>query len=213
MAVADKTTSSSELLDLCLWDIYVGCRASAERFAQIGSYATDATLRATLEACTRSANSRAQNISDVAKSLEGPENLWMAGILDDAERDTRTIEKGRLLVIALIGAIRKAFAAEQVSTKTALALSLSLSEQAAFVALSKNAWALSDLDAQLHVSLTDLTRNRILLSQAGTRWLFVRLAGKGDYYEREHIYRHEKRSFARRRGRSGDNSSSGRPKG
>jgi ferritin-like metal-binding protein YciE len=156
MAMADKTISSAELLELCLWDIHAGCRDSAERLPQIVIYATDARLRTKLGACIYGANSRAQNISNVAKSPGGPENLWMAGILNDAQRDTRSIKEGQLLDIALIGAIRKALASEQASTKTALALSLSLNEQSTFFELSKNAWNLRDLDAQLHISLTDL---------------------------------------------------------
>jgi hypothetical protein len=54
--------------------------------------------------------------------LAGDPNLWMAGIIDDAERDTRSIEPGALLDTALIGAVRKAVAADAVSLETALAL-------------------------------------------------------------------------------------------
>jgi ferritin-like metal-binding protein YciE len=62
----------------------------------------------------------------------------MAGILDDAERDTRATQPGRLLDIALVGAIRKAKAAEIVSSETAMALAEALSDATIATAVSAN---------------------------------------------------------------------------
>ena len=44
----------------------------------------------------------------------------MAGIADDARRDTKSVEKGPLLDAAIVGAIRKAKAAQIVSYDTAI---------------------------------------------------------------------------------------------
>ena len=62
----------------------------------------------------------------VVATLDGaPENLWMTGILNDADRDAQSHQRGPLLDTALIGALRKAKAAEIVSIETAMALAAS----------------------------------------------------------------------------------------
>jgi hypothetical protein len=53
----------------------------------------------------------------------------MAGVMDDAERDTRTIASGPLLDTALIGAIRKGLAADEVSLETGVAVARSLGKE------------------------------------------------------------------------------------
>jgi ferritin-like metal-binding protein YciE len=50
----------------------------------------------------------------------------MAGVADDARRDTKSVEKGPLLDAAIIGAIRKAKAAQIVSYDTAVAVAATL---------------------------------------------------------------------------------------
>ena len=64
----------------------------------------------------------ARRLEGVASDLSGPANLWIAGILDDAERDARSHQPGSVLDVALVGAVRKAKAAEAVSSETAIAL-------------------------------------------------------------------------------------------
>jgi ferritin-like metal-binding protein YciE len=58
--------------------------------------------------------------------IDGAPNIWLRAILDDADRDTENVEKGNLLDIALVGAIRKAKQAERVSYETAMALAANL---------------------------------------------------------------------------------------
>ena len=65
-----------------------------------------------------------------AVDVTDPENLWLNGILNDGERDTRPTQPGRLLDIALIGAIRKAKAAEIMPSETVIALARDLGNSA-----------------------------------------------------------------------------------
>ncbi len=62
----------------------------------------------------------------------------MAGILDAADRDARATQAGRLLNIALVGAVRKAMAAQIVSSETAIALARNLDHVALLEAMSAN---------------------------------------------------------------------------
>lgn len=114
--------SAAALLHVALQDLHAGKTDQAARLPGIAAKAADAALAALLRAEAVAAAAQAGRIGAAGVAVAGPENLWMAGILDDAERDTRSTEPGRLLDIALVGAIRKAKAAEIVSSETAIAL-------------------------------------------------------------------------------------------
>lgn len=116
------TSSRAALLHICLQDLRAGKEALAERLPGISAAATDGHLRALLDREVEQADEQGRRLDALGDAGGGPENLWMTGILDDAERDARSHQPGVLLDIALIGAIRKAKAAEIVSTETALAL-------------------------------------------------------------------------------------------
>ena len=129
----------------------------AGRLPGILYHADDGTLRDILGAQITQSQSQAERLRATGEDVAGPPNLWMAGILDDAERDTQSIVAGPLLDVALIGAIRKAKAAEIVSYETAVATAESLGhaaagicrvileeEQAAHAALHACLFALSD---------------------------------------------------------------------
>lgn len=156
--------SLRELLQLCLWDLYAGCRAAAQRLPQVASRAADADWRAEVGALPEAAWLRSQRMHAVmtahsgenAGDDEGPDNLWMHGILDDAERDTRTIPQGRLLDIAMIGAVRKAIAAEIASILTAKAIAIRLGNDEALQALAVNEAELRGDDGTLDQRLTVL---------------------------------------------------------
>ena len=60
--------------------------------------------------------------AELAVSSCGPQNIWMSGMLDDAQRDIETVEPGPLLDIALVGAVRKMVTASLVSYETAAAV-------------------------------------------------------------------------------------------
>ena len=148
-----KTETASDLLQVCLQDLCAGCRDASRRLPKIVAEAADASLRSHLEQCVVAAQSRADRIAEIGTALNGPDNLWMGGILDDAERDTRNIERGRLLDVAIIGAVRKALAAEYVSTETASAMAEALNDDAKFRILSSHLWRLRRLDTDLRSRL------------------------------------------------------------
>lgn len=119
------TRSAAALLHVALQDLHAGKSAQSKRLPGLAERCTDAGLVALVAAEADHAARQAGDIAAVT-DVDGPENLWMAGILDDAERDTHQTQPGRLLDVALIGAIRKAKAAEIVSSETAMALAREL---------------------------------------------------------------------------------------
>lgn len=54
--------------------------------------------------------------------VQGPANIWLRAILDDADRDCATIVAGPLRDIAVVGAFRKGIQSERVSYETAIGL-------------------------------------------------------------------------------------------
>lgn len=58
-------------------------------------------------------STKIEKLAELGATARGAANLWMAGIADDALRDTHTIRPGRLLDPAIIGAVRKALAADE----------------------------------------------------------------------------------------------------
>jgi hypothetical protein len=83
----------------------------------------------------------------------------MHAVIDDAERDSRTVEKGTLLDIALVGAIRKGAQAARVSYATGVALAelLGLSDYRLRLTAAGRAHQL--IDDALSDHLSDLTRS------------------------------------------------------
>ena len=117
-----KTSSFPALLHVALQDLHAGKLAQADRLPALAAAARDPALRALIEAEVGRAREGARRLEGVASDLSGPANLWIAGILDDAERDARSHQPGSVLDVALVGAVRKAKAAEAVSSETAIAL-------------------------------------------------------------------------------------------
>ena len=151
-----KTSSLPELLQVCLWDLQAGCTDLAERLPSIAAKASNADLRSRLQDGAAKARERAGRLAAVSDTSDGPPNLWMGGILDDAEHDTRSVEEGTLLDIALIGAIRKALMAELASIATAEAVATSREEVDVLQALSANEIDLLREDAALSELLSAL---------------------------------------------------------
>jgi hypothetical protein len=116
-----KTSSEQELLEVCIQDLHAARKLAADRLPCVAGEA-GAALAPVIEALVAQLESEAARFESMGFDLDGDPNLWMAGIMDDAERDTRSIEPGPLLDTAIIGAVRKAVAADAVSLETALAL-------------------------------------------------------------------------------------------
>lgn len=117
-----RTASAAALLHVCLQDLHAGKAMQADRLRVLVEAVDDGELRAILTNEVERAATQRDRIAALADVSGAPENLWMKGILDDAERDTKSHQPGRLLDLAVIGAVRKAKAAEIVSSETALAL-------------------------------------------------------------------------------------------
>lgn len=117
-----KTGSRAALLHVAIQDLHAGKRAQADRLPAIAEAARDPILRELVLAEAERAAVQAQRLAQAGGEMSGPANLWMAGVLDDADRDARSHQPGPVLDIALVGAVRKAKAAEIVSSETALAL-------------------------------------------------------------------------------------------
>lgn len=123
-----RIASGPALLHAALQDIHAGCCDQASRLPDVA--ADDPGLRQVLKAERAGSTARADRLAAVGLNPAGPANLWMSGVLDDAERDAASTEPGRLLDIALAGAIRKGKAAEVVACDTALALARAQGDQA-----------------------------------------------------------------------------------
>lgn len=117
-----RTRSDDALLKACIEDLYAGKRLLVRHLPRLISKVGDPTLKAQLADMVTLAATQSERLRATGLAGGGPANLWMAGILDDALRDARSIAPGLLLDVALIGAMRKALAAEIVSDDTALAL-------------------------------------------------------------------------------------------
>lgn len=119
-------SSIPHLLVDCLHDLADGQRQLADRLGTIAESADEASLRQMFQLIGSEGRILAGELHAACEALEPAEpdapNIWMQGILDDAERDTEMIVRGRLLDIALVGAIQKALASCDVSFDTALAV-------------------------------------------------------------------------------------------
>jgi ferritin-like metal-binding protein YciE len=120
-----KTASERELLQACIQDLYAGRRLAAERLGCVAGQATT-ELAAAIESLRHDYAQEAEQLDETGLAQGGPDNVWMAGIFDDADRDTRSVKQGKLLDTALIGAVRKAVAADGVSLETAVEVARSL---------------------------------------------------------------------------------------
>jgi ferritin-like metal-binding protein YciE len=129
--MADTDTLDA-LLVACIQDLYAGEVLTVARSPHLVEAAGGETRDRMDDNRTRSA-AQAEKLRGIAALIgadaEGPDNIWMAGVFDDADRDTRTIAPGPLLDTALIGAIRKGKQAEIVSYETAIAVARALGHE------------------------------------------------------------------------------------
>jgi ferritin-like metal-binding protein YciE len=127
--MADVTTETDLLIN-ALQDLHDAEKAMVERLPGIADNVEYAPLRSLLdEDAARSAEQQrrvAHLLERREAEAEGAPNIWLRAILDDADRDSETVERGVLLDIALLGAIRKGKQAERVSYETAITLAQKL---------------------------------------------------------------------------------------
>ena len=150
------TKTPEELLELCIWDLKEACRLLAARVPRFAHTARNAALGKLLEQVSDAAEIRAKALEPHAPS-SGPANIWMTGVLDDGERDTRSIEPGPLLDTALIGAVRKGLKAEIASIDTALALARVRKQSGPESALESNLDTARAHDRDLAKLLAEIT--------------------------------------------------------
>lgn len=152
--------TAQALLINALQDLHDAERAMAERLPAIADKASDTTLRELLDEDAIRSASHQRKVATLLErrdaEVEGAPNIWLRAILDDAARDIETVEKGALLDIALIGAIRKGKQAERVSYETAIALAEALGgEDAPTLEVIRDEEAAND--AALMALLAELT--------------------------------------------------------
>jgi len=132
-----QTASAASLLHIACQDLHAGKAMQAERLPALAAAAGE-LLAGLIRAEAERAGAQAARLADTGLDTAGPANLWMAGILDDAARDAESHQAGRLRDVALIGAVRKAKAAEIVSGETAIALAEELGDAALAAAVAAN---------------------------------------------------------------------------
>lgn len=157
--MAETTSSHHALLTVAVQDLHAGEQLWVQRLPDLRDKA-GATLRRFIEAECKRAATQAKELEAIATELgadiQGPPNLWLDGILDDATRDSDTIEAGTLRDIALIGAFRKGKQAERVSYETAVALGNYLYLLDMARSLTQIRDAEGEADADLYIQLMQL---------------------------------------------------------
>ncbi|MCW2381809.1 MULTISPECIES: DUF892 family protein [unclassified Sphingobium] len=147
----------TSLLTVCLEDLYAGRVLAAEALPSIAA-AVGLPVSQLVDALAGSWRDQARAINALEPIDDPAENLWMGGIVKDAHRDTETIPQGSLRDIAIVGAVRKAVAADAVSLETAIAIANTLSHERAQEALSAMRTHAHATDEQFRTLLLDVTR-------------------------------------------------------
>ncbi|WP_066664083.1 MULTISPECIES: DUF892 family protein [unclassified Sphingomonas] len=122
--MADTATPTA-LLIVALQDLHDAELAWIERSAELqrnASYRIASYLAEEARAAQAQAGRLTSAIAALDGEVEGPPNIWLRAILDDAARDAETIAPGPLRDTALVGAFRKGKQAERVSYETAIGL-------------------------------------------------------------------------------------------
>lgn len=153
-----RTSSKAALLHIAAQDLHAGKLLLRDRLPALAEAATDTALRQLIAEDATLADAQAGRLATAAGDMAGPANLWMTGILDDAERDADSHQPGPILDVALIGAIRKAKAAEIVSSETAIALAGETGQDAILAAVTANRDEEIATDRALKERLHALTR-------------------------------------------------------
>jgi len=157
-----EAATPAALLIVAVQDLFDGERAWAERLPAIAAKAGDGLARFLAQEPPRAA-AQAERLRAIAahrgaEPADAP-NLWLRAILDDAERDTRTVAAGALRDIALAGAFRKAKQSERVSYETAIGLARACGDAPAADALTRSRDEEAAADAWLAPALAALLQS------------------------------------------------------
>ncbi len=108
----------------CVQDLYANETRTIKLLPAIMDGVTAPELKAALQEHQKQSQKQAQRLERIAGTLgeeaNGPKCIWAGGILEDAQRDIRSVAPGPLLDAALAGAVRKLEQSEVVSYETAL---------------------------------------------------------------------------------------------
>lgn len=152
-----KVTSLGDLLVTCLQDLRKGEAETLDRFPAVIDAVRDPATRLAMQDRLSNARLRAEALDAVGAALNvdpmGDENIWMDGMLSDAEGDMKTEAPGPLLDLALIGAVRKMTGASLVSYETALAVAQRLQHSEAAAAFGEAQRQEREADEALRASL------------------------------------------------------------
>ncbi len=121
--MADVNDIRGLMLD-CVQDLYANETQTMKLLPAIMDGATASELKAALREHQELSQKQAQRLERIAGTLgenaSGPKCIWAGGILEDAQRDIKSVTPGPLLDAALAGAVRKLEQSEVVSYETAL---------------------------------------------------------------------------------------------
>ena len=131
-----KAESFDALLTVCIQDLHAGEVLLRDVLPGVAKFANAPALVEQLDAVLADTAPAIAALAETGRHQAGDKNLWMAGICDDMRRDTWSVEPGALLDAAMIGAVRKAKAAQIVSYDTAIAVAEVLAKRDVAVALT-----------------------------------------------------------------------------
>lgn len=133
-----KTDTAPDLLLVAIQDLHHGAEMFAKALPKLATSVQDQALATFLAEAAEQSEVQAARLAATGLDTDRPPNVWMKGIIRDARRDSRSVEKGRLLDVALIGAVRKGLAAEIVSYETANALARVVGQDTTLDATERN---------------------------------------------------------------------------
>jgi ferritin-like metal-binding protein YciE len=152
-----RTASHAALLRIALQDLHAGKVLLERRLPGLRDAASTPALGEEIVRLIAEAGTQAARLAALGLDTDAPKNLWMTGILDDADRDADSHQSGPILDIALVGAVRKAMAAQIVSSETASALAEQAGLADVAAATNANHGEETAADARLRALLMALT--------------------------------------------------------
>jgi ferritin-like metal-binding protein YciE len=162
--MADTVTPRA-LLIVALQDLHDAELTWIERSAELqrnASYRTGTYLAEEARAAQAQARRLESAIAALDGDVQGPRNIWLRAILDDAARDAETIAAGPLRDTALVGAFRKGKQAERVSYETAIGLARRLNNDALVRTLTVSRDEEARTDAALVILLDGILRDLVV---------------------------------------------------
>lgn len=161
----DNVGTPLALLIMALRDLHDGECAMDERLWTVRDHCTDERMRMMVERdAGRSAQQRdrlARIIRSFDEEAGNTENIWLRAILDDADNDADTIERGPLRDIALAGALRKGKQSQRVSYETAIVIAERLGKREVVEALQDLAKGAEETDTALAEALVRLGQDHL----------------------------------------------------